>query len=102
VNAAPGITISGIANQDLSALTFTGAPSSPVTLGTTITITISGTVTVSSWYIDANGAGVTPTGSTTNTVTFNAPGTPPGFYNVNVFAIIGGVLYSGSFGMSVK
>jgi hypothetical protein len=98
VNAAPGITVSGITVEGLSGLTFSGVPSS-IAPGDPITITISGG-TVTNWYIDVNGP-VTPTGSTTNTVTFTASSTP-GFYNVNVIATVGGVDYSGSFGMIVQ
>jgi hypothetical protein len=105
VNPKPGITISGITVESWSALTFSGVPTSPVDasdpLTSTITITISGGGgTVTNWYIDVNGP-VTPTSSTTNTVAFARPSTP-GFYNVNVIATVGGVDYSGSFGLIVK
>ena len=98
-NAAPGITISGITVEGLYALTFSGVPASVVP-GDPITITISGGVTVSSWYICINDGSVASTGSTTSTVTFNAPATR-GFYNVNVFATVGDVDYSGSFALIV-
>jgi hypothetical protein len=100
VNGAQGIAISGITVEGLDALTFSGVPASPVSASTSITITISGGVTVSDWYIDVNGP-VTPTGSTTDTVTFSAPSNP-GFYNISVFATVEGILYSGSFGITVN
>jgi phage baseplate assembly protein gpV len=98
VNVASGITISGITVAGLDALTLSVAPSSPVNASTSIIITISGGVTVSAWYIEVNGPG-TPTSYTTNT--FTAPSVS-GFYNVNVFATVGGVDYSGSFGLVVN
>jgi hypothetical protein len=102
VNEGPGITIGGITVDGLGVLTFSGVPTSPVSASTSITITISeGTVT--NWYIDVNGP-VIPTSPDTNKVVFTAPSTP-GFYNVNVIATVGGVGgvdYSGSFGMIVE
>ena len=99
VNEGPGITIGGITVDGLGVLTFGGVPSS-VAQGVSITIAIIEGVTPDSWYVEINGP-VTQTGSTTNTVTFTAPSTP-GFYNVNVIATVGGVDYSGSFGMIVQ
>jgi hypothetical protein len=102
VATRPGITISGITVKGLSALNFSGVPlpTSPVTANTPITITISGGVTVSAWKIYVSGpVSVTPYLHTGNS--FSAP-TTPGFYNVNVIATVGGVDYSGSFGMIVE
>jgi hypothetical protein len=97
VNATPRITISGITVEGLSALTFSGVPASPVSASTSITITISGGVTVDSWHIEIKG----PAPSTSPVGTFAAPPVP-GFYNINVFATVGGNLYSGSFGLIVN
>jgi hypothetical protein len=94
VNVAPGITISGITVESFAVLTFTG-PSS-VSASAPITITISGG-TVSSWHIEVSG----PVTSTYTTNAFTAPSVP-GFYSVNVFATVGGVLYSGLFGLAVN
>jgi hypothetical protein len=99
VAVEPGITISGITNAALSSLTFSGVPTDPVAASVSITITISGGP-VTGWYIDINGP-VSPNSTTADTVTFNAPGVP-GFYNVNVIATVGGVNYSGSFGLIVE
>jgi hypothetical protein len=100
VSPAPGITISGITVEGLTALTFTSTPALPanVSPNTSITITISGG-TVSGWYIEVSG-GASAT-QTHNTNTFNAP-LNPGFYNVNVIATVDGVDYSGSFGLIVN
>jgi hypothetical protein len=95
VNRSPGITIT---INGFSALSFSGVPPS-VDVSASVTITISGGA-VTGWYVDINGP-VTPTGSTANTVTFKAPSTP-GFYNVNVFATVNGIPYSGSFGLVVN
>jgi hypothetical protein len=100
VTAASGITIRGITVEGLAALTFSGAPSSPVTPGASVTITISGDTAVTTWYVDINGP-VTPTASTANTVIFAAPSTP-GFYNVNAIAVVNGIPYSGFLGLIVK
>jgi hypothetical protein len=100
VNVAPGITISGITVAGLNALSFGGGPnpSVPVAAPASITITISGGVTVSSWYIEVN----SPAGSTPYTAaSFTAPASP-GFYSVNVIATVNGVDYSGSFGLTVE
>jgi uncharacterized repeat protein (TIGR02543 family) len=101
VNVAPGITIigNGITIQGLPMLTFTSdklTPLSTVTVAPSITITISGSVTVSSWYIGISGR----EDITYTTNTFTTPATR-GFYNVNVFATVDGIPYSGSFGMVV-
>jgi hypothetical protein len=95
VNAAPGITISGISVEGLSALTFSGVPSS-VAPGAPINVTLSGGVTVDGWYIEITG----PSASTVNAGAFSAPLTP-GFYNINVIATVGAVDYSGSFALIV-
>jgi hypothetical protein len=95
-NPAPMITISGITVEGLAALTFTGPPST--TTGLMINVTINGGAAVSAWYIELSNASVTET-HTTNT--FAAP-MIPGFYNVNVIATVGGVDYSGSFGLTVN
>jgi hypothetical protein len=100
VNAAPGITVSGITVEGLSALNFSSVPTSPVSASTLITITISGTVT--SWYVELSGSGTPiPHQNSSAPISFNAPSVP-GFYSVNVFATVGGVLYSGSFGLTVN
>ncbi|MDR3160434.1 MAG: DUF5018 domain-containing protein [Spirochaetaceae bacterium] len=100
VTYGPGITISGIPVDGLPKLTFSGEPDDPVVEpGTSIAITISGGP-VTGWYIYINGL-VSPTGFTDDTVTFAAPETP-GSYNVTVIATVGGVDYSGSFGLVVK
>jgi hypothetical protein len=98
VKAAPGITISGITVKGLPSLKFTGAPSSPVDASTIIIIDISGDVTVDSWYIGITGPAFSTSVATKD---FAAPGTS-GFYNINVIATVGGVPYSGSFGLIVK
>jgi hypothetical protein len=100
VNQRPGITIGGITVAGLGVFTFTPSTTTTVSPGESITITLNGTAMVDSWYVDINGP-VTPTSSTTNTVTFNAP-EPPGFYNVNVFATVNGIPYSGSLGLVVN
>jgi hypothetical protein len=97
VSAEPGITIGGITVEGLAALTFSGVPVSSVAPNTSITIVISGG-TVTSWHIEVSGASALPP-YTTNT--FTAPSNP-GFYNVNVIATVGGVDYSGSFGLIVE
>jgi hypothetical protein len=95
VTTVPGITIGGITVEGLYALTFSGAPAS-VTPGEMITITISEGV-VDRWYIEITG----PAPSTSTANTFTAPLTP-GFYNINVIARVGGIDYSGSFGLTVQ
>jgi hypothetical protein len=96
VNAAPGLTIGGITVAGLNGLTFSNVPTMPVAVNTPITITISGG-TPTDWYIEVIG----PASAIHNaTNSFAAPGTP-GFYNINVIATVGGVDYSGSFGLVV-
>jgi hypothetical protein len=95
VSPVPGITVSGITVEGFAVLNFGSVPAS-VSASAPITITISGG-TVSSWYIEVNG----PVSSTSITNAFNAPSVS-GFYSVNVFATVGGVLYSGSFGLAVN
>jgi hypothetical protein len=105
VNMRPGITISGITVKGLSALTFTGVSPSVVTQGESITITIrddvNEVIVADSWYVEINGPVTSTYSDSETTVGFNAPATP-GFYNVNVIATVGGVDYSGSFGLIVK
>jgi hypothetical protein len=96
-----GITISGITVEGLNDLTFGNVPPS-VSVSTSITVTTSGVVDDpgSGWYVDINGP-VSLTSPTANSVTFTAPSVP-GFYNVNVIATVGGIDYSGSFGLTVE
>jgi hypothetical protein len=96
-SSSAGIDISAITVAGLSALTFSGVPALPVGVSTSITITISGGVTVDGWYIDVIG----PVTVTHYSAGFNAPAVP-GFYVVNVIAAVGGVDYSGSFGLTVE
>jgi hypothetical protein len=106
---APGITINAINYEGLSTLTFTGTDgSSPLTPLSTVTVAPSTSITItlsggtnSTWHIDANGVEIAQTTSTDTTVTFVAPSAPR-FYNVTVLATVGGVEYSGSFGLVVK
>jgi hypothetical protein len=100
VNTPQGITISGITVEGLSALMFNDALSAPVAAFTPIAIAISGG-TVTAWDIDISGPASSTASGSSPLINFSAPGTA-GFYSVNVFATVGGVLYSGSFGMSVK
>jgi hypothetical protein len=108
VTVDPGITISAITNAGVPVLTFSGdnglTPLSTATVSASTLITI--TITkgpVSSWYIDANGTERPHTGSLSpnTTVTFTAP-PDLGFYNINVFATVGDIDYSGSFGLIVE
>jgi hypothetical protein len=96
----PRITISAITSSSIPILAFNSPPPS-VPPEYPISITIIGTgVTVTEWYIDVNGP-VTLTATDANSSTFKAPAVP-GFYNVNVIAVVGGVDYSGSFGLIVN
>jgi hypothetical protein len=102
VTADPGITISGITVSGLNALTFNVPPAivppNAVASGIPITITISGgTPTWKKIYI----SGPEPVTPLDNTNSFTTPSTP-GFYNVNVIATVGGIDYSGSFGLIVN
>jgi hypothetical protein len=96
VNTEPGITISGITIAGFSVLRFSGVPPSPVSPGAPITIVILGDVRPDSWFIDISG----PASSAFFSADFIMPPIP-GFYNINVIAKIGGVDYSGSFGLIV-
>jgi hypothetical protein len=89
-----GIIVSGAVDE--TEINFTGVPLT-IAPGQPITVLIPGQ-TVTSWYIEVTGGG-TPITSTTNA--FTAPGAP-GFYTVNVIAVIDGVPYSGSFPLTVE
>jgi hypothetical protein len=99
VNVAEGIAIEGITTAGLSRLWLEGLPSGPVAPGETFTITINDSnVTVTAWYIDISGR----ESATHTTSSFTVPATAtPGFYNVNIFATVDGVEYSGSVGLVV-
>jgi hypothetical protein len=89
-------------------ITFSGSPT-PINPGEAVSITLAPASTPSSWYITLNGP---------QTIVFTtaddldiAPekfkfivpmGTAPGFYTVNVIPTIGGIPYSGSFGLIVN
>jgi hypothetical protein len=104
VTASPGITISGITNPSLTALTFkvNNADLTDLTVncGSSLTIKIAQNA---DWYIEIAGPGAPAsiTDANTDTVAFNAPPVP-GFYSVNVMATVGAIDYSGSFGLLVK
>jgi hypothetical protein len=102
VNTVPGITIS-VTIEGLDVLTFDSIPFT-ATAGEGIIIKANReNISSDSWYIDISGpinlkeSSPTPTSS----ITFFAPSTP-GFYNINVIARVGGVDYSGSFGLIVR
>jgi hypothetical protein len=111
VTVKVGIPITGVINGVLPVLTFSTAGPEPfplsVTPGTEITIRIGpiGDLTIDDWYIEMAGPitlSPVPTAVPPDKVKFTVPLTvPPGFYNVNVITKIGGVDYSGSFGLIV-
>jgi hypothetical protein len=97
--------ITGFTNGVLSSLDFSGVPSSLEAGSSSITITITGGVTVDEWYIDMTGPETlspVPISVPPDKVTFTVPILLSGFYNVNVIAKVGGVHYSGSFGLIVE
>jgi hypothetical protein len=103
---AKGITINAITNASLSTLTFSSnaLPSVSVDeLPKTINITISGG-TVTEWTVNIR-RGDTPIfhNDNSSSISFEVPTTSlPGLYTVSVLATVDGVLYSGSFGMTVQ
>jgi hypothetical protein len=100
VSYGPGIDVSGtITFEDIPVITFSGGEVT-VTAGEEIAITVDTPVTLP-WYVDIDGATVTPNSSDADQVTFYAPNFW-GTYTVNVMAEIGGVLYSGSFSLTVE
>jgi hypothetical protein len=99
VTMSQGITISGFIDEALTALAFSGVPASPQMGGTLVSITIDPTpVGAVDWYIEIAGPG-SPSSYTNNS--FSLPMTP-GFFSINVIATVGGVPYSGSFGLTVQ
>jgi hypothetical protein len=102
VNEHTGLTISGITVERLGVFTFTQSLTT-VSPNTEITITALDhtntevTVTDANWYIDISGPDttITPVGN-------KFTPTKRGFYNINVFATINNILYSGSFGLIVE
>ncbi|MDR1900831.1 MAG: cadherin-like beta sandwich domain-containing protein [Treponema sp.] len=96
VSPEPGITIGGII-KGLQVITFSGVPPT-IEAGASITIAV-GATAASSWYIEVNG----PEGPTPihHENPFSAP-MVPGFYTVNVIAVIDEIPYSGAFSMIVE
>jgi hypothetical protein len=100
VKEGPGTTINGIIFDGLGALSFTPSSTTASLGGSQITITLSPTPAATVvWYIDISGPA--PSTPTSTTGSFDVP-TKRGFYNVNVIATVGGVDYSGSFGLIVE
>jgi hypothetical protein len=105
VTVAPLVTITGtIADPGVPLLIFSGVPSSPVSAGYPVEITLSGSVTVASWYVEITGPGsFTGTPIPPDKYTFTVPAGSSGFYSVNVIVTMDYVdYYSGSFALTVN
>jgi hypothetical protein len=102
-----GITVTGIIDPDSPAvLSFGGLPASAYAAGgTAITIHLKDinnnlvTPDSGSWYVEM--AGPQNHIFTGLPSSYILPALTPGFYNVNVIATVGGIAYSGSFGLPV-
>jgi hypothetical protein len=96
-----GLTIQ-VTVQGLGVFTFASLPTTVQLGGSPITITPNPTLTDDvTWHINISGPVSPPTSTSTGKTGSFAVPTKRGFYNVNVFAIIGDIPYSGSFGLVV-
>jgi hypothetical protein len=102
VNLRQGITISGITVEGLGVFTFTQShttvsPNAEITITALDHTNTDVTVTATKWYVVISG----PANTSATAANFNMP-SKKGFYNINVFATIDGIPYSGSFGLIVE
>jgi hypothetical protein len=98
VSYGPGIT--GVISSEGIPYTISfSVSSSDVGHGSLVSVSVSGG-TVSSWNVTINDP-VTLNSSDSTMVAFFAP-EDPGFYTVNVIAVIGGIPYSGYFSLMVQ
>jgi hypothetical protein len=99
VNYGPGISISGITDAELQAITFTSNATPSLQPGQQIIVMVD-SEQVTDWYVYFDSVPENSYAATGPTLYLSAPAAP-GFYTVNVLAEIGGILYSGFFSLIV-